>query len=170
MYKYETNDAYDLDWSEEVLNKLSSKFDDDDLIDSYSIESEREGGYGSPSYRVYYIEFETKNYDGYRLKLNDEYSQWVLSCDYNEIDSYYSGLEGDSDEEDEIYTVNIDINELYEWVIEKVKEHERKAGITEKADDMVETIENTDDITKEDKVKIIKYLMRQLDVSIEDLS
>ena len=169
MYKYETNDAYDLDWSEEVLNKLSSKFDDDDLIDSYSIESEREGGYGSPSYRVYYIEFETKNYDGYRLKLNEEYSQWVLSCDYNEIDSYYSGLEGEAYEE-EIYTVNIDINELYEWVIEKVKEHERKAGITEKADDMVETIENTDDITKEDKVKIIKYLMRQLDVSLEDLS
>jgi hypothetical protein len=40
-YKYRTNDVYDLGWTEEVMDELSSKFEDDDFIDRYEIKSLR---------------------------------------------------------------------------------------------------------------------------------
>lgn len=42
-YHYETKDDYDLDWSSEVLTKLSYKFDEEDIIEYYDIESYKEG-------------------------------------------------------------------------------------------------------------------------------
>lgn len=161
-YHYETNNPFDLYWSREVMEKLSDKFDDEDIITHYDIYSYigESGGYG-PSYRVYYMEFSTSNYD-YELKLDDEYMHWVLSEDGKYIAEFYSGLDSD----DDTYTVDIDIKELNDWVIENVEEHEKKAGITNEANDLIDSV---DDFEFEDKVKLIKYLMKKLDVSIEDL-
>jgi hypothetical protein len=165
-YKYKTYVANDLDWSEEVIDKLASKFDDDDFIEQYEIKSERDVGDNSESYKVYYIKFETKDYDGYQLKLNYGYTQWKLTNNSDFLGEYYSGLESDSDNNDDVYTVSIDIQDLYEWVIEQVKEREGKAEITEKVDNLVEIVEES---APQDKVKIIKYLMKKLNVSVEDL-
>ena len=165
-YHYETDDTYDLDWSSEVMDKLSAKFDVEDIITRYDIDSYsgESGGYG-PSYRVYYMEFSTSNYD-YELKLDDEYMHWVLSEDGKYIAEFYSGLDSD----DDTYTVDIDIKELNDWVIENVEEHEKKAGITNEANDLIDSVNEIDNFNIKDKVKLIKYLMKKLDVSIEDLS
>ncbi len=166
-YHYETNDDYDIDWSNEVLSKLSDKFDDEDIIKHYYIGSYKggDGGYG-PSYRVYYIEFRTSNLD-YELKLDDEYMHWVLSEDGKYIGEFYSGLDYDGDEE--IYNVDINIKELNDWIIENVEKHEEKLGITNVANDLIDSVNELDNFDNEDKVKLIKYLMKKLDVSIEDL-
>lgn len=165
-YKYRTDDNYDLDWTEEVIDELSSKFEDDDFIDQYEIESERESGY--PSYSVYYIKFETKDYAGYKLKLNEEYSQWELTYHSVDLGGYSSGLDIETnDNGDDVFTVSIDIQDLYEWVIEQVKKRESKAEISEKVNNLVET---TEELTHQDKVKIIKFLMKKLDISVEDLT
>lgn len=164
-YHYETNDDYDIDWSNEVLSKLSDKFDDEDIIKYYDIESYKGVDYG-PSFRVYYIEFSTSNLD-YELKLDDEYMHWVLSEDGKYIGEFYSGLDYDGDEE--IYNVDINIKELNDWIIENVEKHEEKLGITNVANDLIDSVNELDNFDNEDKVKLIKYLMKKLDVSIEDL-
>lgn len=166
-YHYETNDDYDIDWSNEVLSKLSDKFDDEDIIKHYYIGSYKGVGDGyGPSYRVYYIEFRTSNLD-YELKLDDEYMHWVLSEDGKYIGEFYSGLDYDGDEE--IYNVDINIKELNDWIIENVEKHEEKLGITNVANDLIDSVNELDNFDNEDKVKLIKYLMKKLDVSIEDL-
>lgn len=123
-YHYETADSYDLDWSSEVMDRLGDKFDDEDIITHYDIDSYigESGGYGH-SYRVYYIEFRTSNFH-YELKLDDEYMHWVLSEDGKYIGEFYSGLDYDGDEE--IYNVDINIKELNDWIIENVEKHEEK--------------------------------------------
>lgn len=170
-YHYETDDAFDLDWSREVMDKLSYKFEDEDIITHYDIESYKgeSGGYG-PSYRVYYIEFSTSNLD-YELKLDDEYTHWVLSEDGKYIGEFYSGLDSEynSDSDSETYTVDIDIQELNDWIIKEIEEYDKKAVITNDADDLIDSVNELDNFDDEDKVKLIKYLMKKLDVSIDDL-
>lgn len=170
-YKYETTDAYDLDWTEEIIDRLTDKFDDEDIIDKYDIEYERENGYNSPSYKVYYLEFETKDYDGYKLQLDEEYSHWILSHNGEEIDTCWSGLESDDYDEngDPIYRVNENIQELCDWIIENVKKYEQQDKITDKANDLIDNLNDDDDLTYGDKVKLVKYLIKKLDISIEDL-
>lgn len=81
---------------------------------------------------------------------------------------YSSGLDIETnDNGDDVFTVSIDIQDLYEWVIEQVKKRESKAEISEKVNNLVET---TEELTHQDKVKIIKFLMKKLDVSVEDLT
>ena len=155
-YHYETKYDDDIDWTKEVLSKLCDKFDDEDIIKHYYI----------GSYRVYYIEFRTSNLD-YELKLDDEYMHWVLSEDGKYIGEFYSGLDYDSDEE--IYIVDINIKELNDWIIENVEKHEEKLGITNVTNDLIDSVNELDNFDNEDKVKLIKYLMKKLDVSIEDL-
>ncbi len=171
-YHYETNDAYDLDWSNEVMDKLSYKFEDEDIITHYDIESHTDGerAYG-PTYRVYYIEFSTSNYD-YELKLDDEYRHWILSKDGNYIAEFYSGLDFD----DDTYTVDIDIKELNDWIIEEVTKFEEKELVNErkkeykyKVNKLIEELNDDDDITFEDEVKLVKYFMDKLDISITNI-
>jgi hypothetical protein len=162
-YHYETNNPFDFYWSREVMEELSDKFDDEDIITHYDIDSNKEGYI--PSYRVYYIEFRTSNFE-YKLKLNDEYTVWSLSQDGEYIGDFSSGIDTNSDGDEDTYTVDIDIKKLNDWIIDEIQKHEEKVGITNEANNLIDSV---DDFEFEDKVKLIKYLMKKLDVSIEDL-
>jgi hypothetical protein len=83
------------------------------------------------------------------------------------LGKYSSGLDIDTDDNgDDVFTVSIDIQDLYEWIIKQVKKRESKTEISEKVNNLVDTSE---ELTHQDKVRIIKFLMKKLDVSVEDL-
>lgn len=167
MFRYETEDNFDLDWSRQIVNKIEQYFDDEDIITQYSDEILKERHWDA-NYDVYYLTFETDKYDDYKLELNDEYSAWVLSCGENILGKYGSGLEPDTTNGDEIpiYRIEIDIKELVDWIIEEVKNFENVQYVKDEANEIAYKF---DDFLKSDQIKIIKILMYKWNISKEDL-
>lgn len=165
MYRYETEDNYDLDWSREIVNKIKRYFDDEDIITEYSEGKIHESGYGA-SYDIYYLTFDTENYK-YKLELNEELSAWVLSSKDKELVMFSSGLSGiDDGNGDNIYRIEIDIKELVDWIIEEVKKFENVQYVKDEANEIAYKF---DDFLKSDQIKIIKILMNKWNISKEDL-
>lgn len=165
MFRYETEDNFDLDWSRQIVNKIERYFDDEDIITKYNGNKIHESGYGA-SYDIYYLTFDTEKYK-YELKLNDELSAWVLSSKDKELGMFSSGLSGiDDGNGDNIYRIEIDIKELVDWIIEEIKNFEDVQYLKDEANEIAYKF---DDFLKSDQIKIIKILMYKWNISKEDL-
>lgn len=165
MFKYETSDNYDFDWSRKIVNKISQYFDNEVIITHYDIRKIHESGSGA-SYDVYYITFNT-DYEEYKLEINDELSAWVLSSKDKELGKFSSGSSViDDGNGDNIYIIEIDIKELVDWIIEEIKKFENIKYVKDEANEMAYKF---DDFSKSDQIKIIKILMDKWNITIEDL-
>ena len=172
-------------WTNKVLEKLS-----DSLIDEPRIKTiYRKSGYilidvwaSTESKKTrsgaYYPHFEF-TLDVLSDDEDDYKAEWVLSDeDEKEIGRFESNTDivYKEDEDEYVYSVHEDIDKLTEQIIdafdkyiEKAEIEEQKEELVDMADKLIEYYNDNDIFEYKDGIEIVKYIMKKMDISVENL-